>query len=566
MKGQTILSGVGTNTCTPVANAGASGSNTSIGCGAGGGAGASDTYNTYVGTHAGFSGTPLNPVSYNTAVGGGALYSNIANGFNNAFGYGALYTNTTGLSNDAFGYQALYLNLTGKYNAAFGDYALYNNTANYSTATGYEAMYNNIGGAGNTAFGAAAAYSNTTGGYNTAVGYSAMYYNNGGSYNTATGWESLLNGSASNNTAYGYSTLSSITNTSASGNVAVGDYALSALTTGGYNTGMGHYALYSATTGTANVGVGDAAGGTITTGNNNTFLGYGANAGSNNLSNATAIGNGAIVGNSNEMYFGNAATTNLRTNVGIFATSDGRFKTNVTENVKGLAFINKLRPVTYNLNTEALDNFLIQNLPDSIKTVHKAGLDFAPSMAIVHSGFIAQEVETAAQQTGFTSSIVSIPADPNKTNYGVNYAELVVPLVKAVQELSHKVDSLLGITKAAGQRKAQTGNNNGGLADSAAKISAINVQLSNVNAVVLNQNQPNPFAEQTIITYNIPQNANSAQILFYDANGKQINSVTITTKGAGQLNVYANDLSNGTYSYTLIVDGAVIDTKKMIKQ
>jgi len=90
--------------------------------------------------------------------------------------------------------------------------------------------------------------------------------------------------------------------------------------------------------------------------------------------------------------------------------------------------------------------------------------------------------------------------------------------------------------------------------------------FSNVNSVVLNQNQPNPFAEQTIITYSIPQTANSAQILFYDMNGKQINSVTITAKGAGQLNVYANDLSNGTYSYTLIVDGGVIDTKKMIKQ
>jgi hypothetical protein len=40
----------------------------------------------------------------------------------------------------------------------------------------------------------------------------------------------------------------------------------------------------------------------------------------------------------------------------------------------------------------------------------------------------------------------------------------------------------------------------------------------------------------------------------------------ITAKGKGQLNVYANDLTNGIYSYTLIVDGKVFDTKKMIKQ
>ncbi|MFI5141478.1 MAG: T9SS type A sorting domain-containing protein [Bacteroidia bacterium] len=56
------------------------------------------------------------------------------------------------------------------------------------------------------------------------------------------------------------------------------------------------------------------------------------------------------------------------------------------------------------------------------------------------------------------------------------------------------------------------------------------------------------------------------QLLFYDVNGKQIQNVNITTKGKGQLNVYANDLTNGVYSYTLIVDGKIIDTKKMVKQ
>jgi len=47
---------------------------------------------------------------------------------------------------------------------------------------------------------------------------------------------------------------------------------------------------------------------------------------------------------------------------------------------------------------------------------------------------------------------------------------------------------------------------------------------------------------------------------------KQIKTVNITTKGQGALNVYANDLSNGTYSYTLVIDGSVVATQKMIKQ
>jgi hypothetical protein len=47
--------------------------------------------------------------------------------------------------------------------------------------------------------------------------------------------------------------------------------------------------------------------------------------------------------------------------------------------------------------------------------------------------------------------------------------------------------------------------------------------------------------------------------------GQIIKVVDIKTKGKGQLNVFANDLSSGMYSYTLYVDGKAIDTKKMVK-
>jgi hypothetical protein len=85
------------------------------------------------------------------------------------------------------------------------------------------------------------------------------------------------------------------------------------------------------------------------------------------------------------------------------------------------------------------------------------------------------------------------------------------------------------------------------------------------NTVILNQNSPNPFAEQTTITYVIPEDAGFAQIIFYSSNGRILKTVDIEEKGEGQLNVYASDLSNGLYTYSLIVDGKLIDTKKMLK-
>ena len=54
------------------------------------------------------------------------------------------------------------------------------------------------------------------------------------------------------------------------------------------------------------------------------------------------------------------------------------------------------------------------------------------------TGFIAQEVEAAAKSTGFDFSGVDAPSSENGA-YGIRYAEFVVPLVKATQELSKKV-------------------------------------------------------------------------------------------------------------------------------
>ena len=52
---------------------------------------------------------------------------------------------------------------------------------------------------------------------------------------------------------------------------------------------------------------------------------------------------------------------------------------------------------------------------------------------MVYTGFIAQEVEEAADAIGFDFSGIIQPAN-EKSTYNLSYAEFVVPLVKAVQE------------------------------------------------------------------------------------------------------------------------------------
>ena len=84
--------------------------------------------------------------------------------------------------------------------------------------------------------------------------------------------------------------------------------------------------------------------------------------------------------------------------------------------------------------------------------------------------------------------------------------------------------------------------------------------------IILDQNSPNPFAEQTTITYTIPESVHDAKIMFYTNNGTILKTIEVTERGAGSVVVYASNLSEGLYSYTLIADGKIIDTKKMICQ
>ena len=107
--------------------------------------------------------------------------------------------------------------------------------------------------------------------------------------------------------------------------------------------------------------------------------------------------------------------------------SDKRFKKNVQENVPGLSFITKLKPVTYSLDLDAIHGYL--KTPDNIRKPETE----TEKKQEIQTGFIAQDVEKAANELGFEFSGVDKPKN-NQDYYGLRYAEFVVPLVKAVQE------------------------------------------------------------------------------------------------------------------------------------
>ncbi|MCY7410013.1 MAG: T9SS type A sorting domain-containing protein [Chitinophagales bacterium] len=82
----------------------------------------------------------------------------------------------------------------------------------------------------------------------------------------------------------------------------------------------------------------------------------------------------------------------------------------------------------------------------------------------------------------------------------------------------------------------------------------------------MGQSVPNPHGSQCTIPYSIDANVINAEIDFVDELGRVVQSVEIVTRGKGQLTVLSSNLEDGVYNYSLVLDGKMLVTKRMIKQ
>ena len=102
---------------------------------------------------------------------------------------------------------------------------------------------------------------------------------------------------------------------------------------------------------------------------------------------------------------------------GSINTSDRNEKNTIIDSDLGLNFINKLKAVSYKWNDEEIGE----------KT---------------HYGLVAQDIEETIKEIGKDVDNIGMIDKPEKGAMGLNYNELIAPLVKAIQELSAKVAAL----------------------------------------------------------------------------------------------------------------------------
>lgn len=298
----------------------------------------------------------------------------------------------------------------------------------------------------NTAVGTNAMEALTNGISVTAIGVDAYKAGNGVN-DTAIGNKAFigLNGVTYGNTAVGAAAFFNI-NTATQGNSGLGLGCGDQLTSGNFNTFVGYVAggqissgSYNTTLGARTSGIGVAA-----SGDHNLFLGtnacqqygggdgnvvmgswdsappyYNLQTGANNIvigRNATK----ATLTASDSITLGNSSNNVLRCAVtSITSLSDARDKKEITELSAGLDFVNTLKPVEFVWDDRNEDG------RHDVK-------DF---------GFIAQDLKQSQEDTELADTL-KLVYEENPEKLEASYGKLIPILVKAIQDLTAKVEAL----------------------------------------------------------------------------------------------------------------------------
>ncbi len=578
--------------------------------------------NTFMGTQAGGSNTSG---SDNTMIGFSA--GSISNGSQNCFyGSEAADFNSSGSYNSFYGYHAGYGNGIGSYNCFFGLSAGQNNTsANYNSFFGINAGYNTSTGGANTFIGETTGFANQTGTGNTFLGSSAgriatsdnnTFLGAGAGRFTTTGLENSFTGYQS-----GY------TNADGGWNVFNGAYSGYANSSGSDNTFMGKNSGINNTFGNDNVMIGFSSGSGNTTGSDNVFIGHLAHGSTSGITNSVAIGANAIVSSNNAIVLGangisvginttnptnvldvfsspatggtviNAVSSVSSGNGAVLSCSNGTSAYGVwgvsstgyagyfSGNVTVTGVFNNPSDAKLKENIQPMVNAL-----DKILLLNASTYTFKPEYDKMNlpkgtqNGFIAQEVEKVFPEL-VTINYDKSMDEKNPMEYkGINYIGMIPVLAEAIKEQQKEIETV----KVSEQTQTQSQisdlqNENAELKNELAEMkqtmndfqSALSQCCTNyqpssgshsspLDMPKLEQNVPNPFSQNTIINYYLPQLAGAAVVKVYSLDGTELKSFAISKTGFGQIAISGNSLPSGVYVYTLIIDGKSIDTKQMI--
>lgn len=254
-------------------------------------------------------------------------------------------------------------------------------------------------------------------------------------------------------------------------------------------------------------------------------------------------------------FNGDVYATGISATVGNVLVSDKKFKTNIEDVSNAMELINQLKIKKYDFKVNEYEM-----------------LGFSDKTQL---GVIAQEVASILPDAVVNGVIPEqYDFEGNKISesieyMGVRYQQFIPLLLAGVKEQHAYINELENTIQTLDERLARLENMLSGEQRGRQQKSNGSTQeqvvLANFESIRLDQNVPNPFVENTLIEYDIPEHVTQAAVYFYDLKGNLLKMVELKNRGVGQLKVFGKDIMAGVYTYTLVTDGELVISKKMIK-
>lgn len=191
-------------------------------------------------------------------------------------------------------------------------------------------------------------------------------------------------------------------------------------------------------------------------------------------------------------------------------------------------------------------------MPDESTSINRAGktsdadtMDVSiPLTSVEKQVLTKQHYALSAEQ--LAKSFPDLVYEMEDGEQCINYVELIPILVQAINELNAKIKLLEGSQLMKSKQTTAIEN------------------AENGSSIFLGQNYPSPVTNETFVDITIPENINKATLYIYDTKGIKISQEDIVKRGKTTMRIDTSNLSTGIYVYSLVTNGKIAQTRRMI--